>query len=85
MEWLDSTAHRGGWHWLSEINKSELGSQLTNLSVGLVLYDEADFLSVVLSRRKLSHKDGDWHIDYVLTITRVAILKVTKLVEADGS
>jgi len=77
VEWLDSHMKREGWTW--EYSENEDIECMSHKSVGYVLFDNKDCLTIVQSMADWKHEDGTFNVANRITIPKVCILKTTTL------
>lgn len=78
IHWLDST-HDSGWKLSDDYSVEHQRKFLQHKTVGYILFDEKDFISVVQSRGVESNNDGTYSVDANMTIPKKAIIKITEL------
>ena len=81
IHWLDST-HDSGWKLNDDYSVDHQRKFLTHKTVGYVLFDEKDFISVVQSKGVETHTDGTYSVDANMTIPKKAITKIISLTQS---
>jgi len=79
VNWTDSVRDDNSWVFTKDEDWSDFPEKLEHESVGWLIKDTKDFISLAHSRSVFTYEDGDNSVIRSVTIPRCAITKITKL------
>ena len=79
VNWTDSLREDGAWVFVLDENFDDFPAKLEHESVGWVIKETKDYLSLAHSRSAFVYEDGDNSVIRSITIPKCAIRKITKL------
>lgn len=79
VRWIDSLREQDGWVFVKDEDFDDLGDKLKHESVGWVINETKEYISLAHSRSAFVYEDGDNSVIRSINIPKCSIIKIIKL------